>query len=205
MVRRKEVHHIVDAALALAAERGWSELSLADVAARLKMPLSDLVEHFPGKTSILEAYSQYIDDQVLKGDLPEAGEPVRDRLFDILMRRFDAMAPHKAGIKAVLRDSGTDPVALLCGARQFHASMSLMLEAAGVSSSGLLGLFRIEAISAVYVYALRIWLKDDSPDMSSTMASLDKALRRAEDMASLLGKRRSAPSSGVQDAAQHPS
>jgi len=55
-----------------------------------------------------------------------------------------------------------------------------MLEAAGIDSSGLKGLLRTKALSAVYLMSLRGWLKDDTADLSKTMAALDGYLRRLE-------------------------
>ena len=58
--------------------------------------------------------------------------------------------------------------------------MAWSLEAAGIGASGLLGLIRIKGLGLIYLAALRVWLEDESPDMSATMARLDKDLKRAE-------------------------
>lgn len=183
-------HHdrIVDAAMALAAERGWRGLSLAEVAARAEVSLADLVDAFPSRSSILDAYGRRIDERMLAGGHETEG-PVRDRLFDVLMRRFEAMAPDRRALAAILRDGGIDPLAALCGLRRFGRSMALTLEAAGLSSEGLAGLARIEALSIVALYAFRVFLDDDSADLSRTMAALDSALRRAEGVAGLVWRR----------------
>ena len=56
-------------------------------------------------------------------------------------------------------------------------------EAAGVDAGGLLGPFRIAALSALFVQVGHVWLADDSPDLSATMKALDTALARAESLA----------------------
>ena len=58
-----------------------------------------------------------------------------------------------------------------------------MLEAAGISASGPFGLLRTKGLLAVWLAALRVWLADDSNDLSRTMAALDRYLRRAERLA----------------------
>lgn len=176
---------IIAAAFDLAAERGWRRLALADIAERADMPLAEVVDHFETKTAILDAYIRQIDRQMLEGG-SEAGETTRDRLFDVVMRRFEAMAPHRRALAVILRESGDDPWALICGGRRFLKSMALTLETAGLSSAGLAGLARIEGLSAVYLYAFKAFLDDDSADLSRTMAALDKALRRAESVAIVL-------------------
>ncbi len=182
----------VDATLAatmeLAAERGWRSLSLADISDRSGVALADLVEQFPSKAAILAAYTRSVDARMLAAGT-ETGETPRDRLFDVIMRRFEAMAPDRRGLAAILRQAGDDPLLLVCGARRFVQSMALTLEAAGLSSSGLWGMIRLKGLAAIYLYTMRVFVEDDSPDLTRTMAALDKALRRVESVAVLLWRR----------------
>jgi hypothetical protein len=68
--------------------------------------------------------------------------------------------------------------------------MRWMLEAAGVSTAGLRGALRVRGLMAVWLWALRAWERDESADLSGTMAALDTALRRAETAAAWLGTHR---------------
>ena len=121
----------VDALLTLAAERGWQSVSLADIAQRAGLTLVELYQQFPSKGAILREFHQRLDVAVLTGDLPGAGEGVRDHVFEVMMRRFDAMQPHKEAIRAILRDSRRDPLFFLCSAPHLFKTASLMLEASG--------------------------------------------------------------------------
>jgi len=179
----------IAAAMELAVERGWRRLALADIAERAGVPLAELVEHFPSRGAILGAYVKTVDSRMLAGG-GESGEAARDRLFDVIMRRFEAMAPERRALWVILRESGDDPLALLCGARRFLHSMALTLEAAGLSSSGLGGLARIKGLSIIYLTALRTFLSDDSADLARTMAALDRSLRRTEWIMGLIKRRR---------------
>lgn len=188
--------HVIEVALRLAAEPGWAGLALADIAAAAKLPLAELYALYPSKTAILVALSREVDRQVLAGLEPGAEESTRDRLFDLIMKRFDALAPHRDGLAAVVRDAGRDPVAALCGLDQLARSMALMLEAAGVSSSGLAGALRTKGLGIIYLATMRDWFRDDSTDKSRTMAALDARLRRAEGWARRLDRRGPAKSPG---------
>jgi AcrR family transcriptional regulator len=181
--------HVIEAALRLAAERGWAGLALADIAAAAKLPLAELYASHPSKTAILVALSREIDRQAVAGFAPDADESTRDRLFDLIMKRFDALTPYRDGLSAVARDAGRDPVAALCGFGQLARSMALMLEAAGVSSSGIGGALRTKALGAIYLMTMRDWLRDESADKARTMAALDARLRRAEGWARRLDRR----------------
>lgn len=182
MVKKADIpRHIVDSALKLAADQGWRDTSLGDIAEAAKLPLGAVLSVYSSKTAIVAAYSRRIDDEVLKSDDPELiGEPPRDRLFDVMMRRFDALSPHRDAVRSIVSASLRDPVSAFCGAFILRRSMQMMLEAARIGASGLPGLVRIKGLSAIYLSVLRTWLDDDSEDMSRTMSALDRALRRAE-------------------------
>jgi AcrR family transcriptional regulator len=188
--------HVIEVALRLAVERGWASLALADIAAAAKLPLAELYAIYHSKTAILVALSREVDRQVLAGLEPGGEESTRDRLFDLIMKRFDALAPYRDGLAAVARAAGRDPVAALCGLDQLARSMALTLEAAGVSSSGLAGALRIKGLGAIYLATMRDWFRDDSADKARTMAALDARLRRAEGWARRLDRRGAAKSTG---------
>jgi AcrR family transcriptional regulator len=183
---------IIDAALALAAEAGWRGLSLAAVARRAGLALADLYAIFPSKQAILDGFHDQVDEAVLRGGEPDLEhDSAHDRLFEAVMRRFEAMAPYRSGVAAIIEDGRRDPLAVLCGTPRFLRSMAATLEAAGIASDGLGGLLRAKGLGLVYLQTMRVWLRDDTPDQSRTMAALDRALRRGESLCgSLCGLRR---------------
>ncbi|MFQ5763487.1 MAG: TetR family transcriptional regulator [Rhodospirillales bacterium] len=173
---------IIDAALGLAAGRGWRRVRLAEIAAEAGVSMAELRAHFGSKWAIVGAFVRRTDDAVLAAGAAE-GSSARDRLFDVLMRRFDALEPHRDAVNAILRDGLADPCAALCLGPRLLCSMAWMLETAGLSSAGPVGAVRVKGLTLVYLSALRVWLTDDSADLARTMASLDKGLRRAETLA----------------------
>lgn len=189
-------HRAIAAALDLAAREGWERVSLADIAKAAGAKLSELYAVFPSKRAILTAFSRGIDARVLD-DLPQAeeAESPRDRLFDVLMRRFDALEPHRAGLEAVLRATPRDPVGALCGLAVLVQSMAWMLEAAGIPASGLRGAVRAKALALLYGWVLRTWLSDESPDKARTMAALDGGLRRMQPLLGAVARKRTAAGS----------
>ncbi len=171
---------MLDRALGLVAERGWSGTSLAGMAAAAGVPLDTFHRHYPSKAAVLRALSKRVDSAMLAGIEPATGEPARDRLFDALMRRFDALNPHKAAVWAIVRDVGCDPLALACRAGPLCRVLSLTLEASDLDAGGLRGLARIEGLAWIYLATMRTWLRDDTEDMAKTMAALDRRLRTAD-------------------------
>lgn len=196
MVRKAEIPgHIVDQALNLAAEQGWRRTTLGDIAAAAGVTLAELYGHYPSKAAIVGAYMARVDAEMLAAVDPELeSAPARDRLFDVVMHRLDAMKPHKEGVRAILRAAACDPCAALWGACRLKRSLVWILEAAGLDSTGLRGLCRIKGLGLIYLCTLQVWLGDDSEDMAKTMAALDRNLGRVDDLlSSLRGPRRRPP------------
>ncbi|CAN0552021.1 unnamed protein product [Laminaria digitata] len=188
---------ILDAALKLASGMRWRDITMEMIADESGATLARVYELFPSKTALLNGFIRRTDQSVLTGhDFGDAAEPARERLLDVLMRRLDALAPHKDAVASITRDIGADPATLLCSGPAFMKSMAWSLEAAGVGTSGLSGMVRKKGLAAIYLSALRVWLRDDTQDQSVTMAYIDKNLKRAESaiaMTPFRGNRRKGP------------
>ena len=187
---------IITAALQLGAETGWRPLTMDAIAEAAKIKPDDLRARFATKRAILDGFAARIDQQVLDAAADD-GKTIRERLFDLIMCRFDALEPHKANLRAMLPDApsklvGADPrlaVHALCVSRR---AMKSSLEAAGADA-------KIKALMAVYGGALRIWLFDETGTMDKVMANLDKSLARLEGLAETFLARRG---SGNSEAAE---
>ena len=169
---------LVGAAFAIAGRDGWARVSVAAAAADAGLDLDRARARFSGRDAILLRFGQLADSAAWVGAASD-GTP-RDRLFDTLMRRFDVLQAHRDGVRAILSSLPGQPALALLLAATTNNSMGDMLEAAGLASTGLRGLLRTKGLTAVWLYATRAWERDDSPDLSGTMAALDKALAQAE-------------------------
>lgn len=195
--------HIVKTALALAATRRWSSVCMREIAEASDVSLAELHELYPSKAAIIHAHFRSVDETVLKTKFAfDEDDGPRDRLFDVLMRRFDALSEDRDGVLSVLNALRGDPLSALCMANSFAGSMRWMLEAAGIRATGMPGRLVVKGLCAVWLATLRVWERDESEDMARTMAALDKNLRRAERLRAILpGPRRRAPEEPQEDAA----
>jgi ubiquinone biosynthesis protein COQ9 len=182
---------LVTAAFRLAGEEGWRRVNVAKSARAAGLPLCEARDRFPSRNAILLRFGRLADQAALR-DAPSEG-PVRDRLFDLLMSRFDVMQTHRAGLKALLRALPTDPPTAILLACATKRSMRWMLQGAGVTATGPRGELQVRGMLAVWLWAVRAWERDESGDLSGTMAAVDKALERAEQVASWLHGQRRAP------------
>src|SRR5438128_8552396 len=189
---RNAADRIIDATLARIPTEGWRGVSLSAIAAAAELPILQVYRVFHSKQAILRGLHSRLDQIVLAD--PPAAEPderPRDRLFDLLMRRFDALQPYKPALDVLRRDLLGDPVTALCAGASLLRSMRWMLEAADIPTGGVRGAIAVRLAAASYLSAMRVWQRDDSPDLARTMAALDARLRRIEGwFGSVPGRRR---------------
>jgi AcrR family transcriptional regulator len=176
-----DADRIIDATMALIAAGGWRNVSLAAVAEETGLTILQVYQVFPSRTAILCGFFRRIDEAALAAPVEaETGERPRDRMFDLLMRRFDALQPYRAPLTALRRDLPFDPLSALAAAAALLCSMRLTLETAGISSDGIGGVIAVKLVAAAYLFASQTWARDESPDLAPTMAALDRRLRGIE-------------------------
>ncbi len=172
---------IIDALMTLAAGERWDRITLPMVARTAEVSLADLRDAFPSKGAILGGFSKRIDRIVLDGTGEDMlGEPARERVLDVMMRRLDALAPYKAGLKEVAAAARRDLVMLGALNQVALNSWRYMLAAADIDTEDGLGMVRVQGAAFVFARTLEVWFEDDGPDMAATMAKLDKELGNGE-------------------------
>jgi AcrR family transcriptional regulator len=172
---------IVDALMHLAAERRFEDISVRDISKAAGVSLADFRDAFPSKGAVLGGFTRRIDRIVLAQDDGELSEESsRERLFDVLMRRLEAMTPHRAGLREVAAWLRREPTAALAMNQVAMNSMRFMLEAAGIEAEGASGAIKLQGLTLAWGRVLQVWLDDDEPTLSKTMAELDRVLTRGE-------------------------
>lgn len=170
---------VVEAALELADSQGWRRTTLSDIARAAGLSLADLHGQLRSRGAILAACVRHFDRIALAGPALDKDDKPKDRLFDLLMRRFEALKAHRKAVRSMAWDSLGDPAALLA-LKRLLASMGWMLEAAGVPTAGMAGLAKRRILFLAYGSVLVVFLRDDSPDLGKTMAALDRRLSLIE-------------------------
>ena len=160
-----------DAALSLAADRAWPEVTLRDIARRADLPFAELYAEAASKAAVLDHLARRFDLRALEAGA-ELDSDVHDRLFDVVMARVEAMEPHRAALIAVAR--AEDPSLL---ALRFPRTARALLEGGGVDTQGWRGAARVAAMTAVWARVLQVW-RDDEGALNRTMAEIDKRLRQ---------------------------
>ncbi len=178
---------IIAAFMQLLAETPIERIDVKEIAGRANVSLARLREEFDTTLSILAAQMKDIDRAVLDGaDGDMADEPPRDRLFDVLMRRLEALAPHKNAVRSLMRSARCNPGLALALNGLGIRSMRWMLTAAGISTSGGKGAIRAQGLAFIFAQVLRVWADDDDPGLAPTMAELDRGLTRGQSWSRLV-------------------
>ena len=177
----------INALMDLLAEQSFEQIGLAEVAGRAGLKLSALRSEFGSTLVIVGAHIKNIDREVLAGGGADmAEEPARERLFDVLMRRLEALAPYKAAARSLMRSARRNPGLALALNAMGVRSQAWMLEAAGIGASGAKGALRAQGAALMFARVLSVWFDDDEPGLDRTMAALGRGLASAERWAGFL-------------------
>jgi AcrR family transcriptional regulator len=168
---------IRQAAFALAERMAWNKIGMGAIARQAELSLPQLLQHAPSKAAIIEDFARDIDQAMLLvfEKHPAEGE-AHDRLFDVMLKRLEILAPYKYVVESILKGMRAEPTESLRLVQSATDSVSWMISAARVEEEpawqgyGRLGLLRL------YLRILPIWTKDDA-GMARSMAALDRGLR----------------------------
>lgn len=178
----------IDAFMALLADHRFQDIGLAEVAGRAGLKLSQLRAEFGSTFAIYAAHVKEIDRVVLEGGQGDmTDEPARERLFDLLMRRLEALAPYKEAVRSVLLSARRHPGLAFALNAMAVRSQAWMLEAAGISASGPRGALRAQGAALMFARVLGVWVDDEEEGLDRTMAALDRGLASAQRWDGFLG------------------
>ncbi len=178
---------LVGAASAVIAERGWRGFSFAELARRSGKPLAEVYAELPDRGSLLRALGERADAGMLglKAEDLEGLSP-RERVFELVMRRLDALSPHKPALRVIAREGAGDFGLALAGIGNLGRLVDRVLDAAEGGDGVAAVVPRVAAgpvLAAIYVRVFNVWLADDTPDLARTLAELDRRLQQAEGVA----------------------
>jgi ubiquinone biosynthesis protein COQ9 len=168
---------LIAAAFKLAETRDWSSISLLEIAHAADLPLDEVRRAAGSKSQIISGFMRLVDDEMLKrAPTKVADDGRRDALFEVIMSRFDILAPYKTALKSITKAGPADTTLVM----PYLNAQRWMLTAAGINADGASGLVRTGGLGSLYASVFRTWLDDDDAGLARTMAALDRRLRRGE-------------------------
>jgi len=161
-------NRVIDAAMKLAARRDFGDVSLSDIAFEADLSLADLRDLFPSKGAIVGGFSRRIDRQVLEEfSAKNSHDPARDRLYEVLRKRLEALEPYRDALESISRWAARDPL----------ISTALNREAAEIDSEGPVGSLKLQGLAMAWGRVLDAWFQDG---FSFALETLDREIARGE-------------------------
>ena len=167
MANEDILNRATEAALALAAERPWRDVSLREIAERAGVDFVELYAKAPAKPLLVLRLSQTLDRAALATAATQSDDP-HDRLFDATMARIEAMEAHREALRSMARGEG--PISI---APHLPMTARAILEAAGVTATPP----RLVAMTLLWGRVVQVW-RDDEGALNRTMAEIDKRLKQ---------------------------
>lgn len=172
------------------ASDGWQSIDLEKLSHECDFDVLNVTGGIRNKIDLLVAFSAFIDttvNQSIDVDLKDDQIPIRERLLEALLIRFEALAPYKAGVTKLMKTFPPNPTFVVIGSKSLKLSMEATLTAVGLEAKGIQGAIRVKGLCMIFMSGVCAWAKDNSEDLSATTRILDERLKQTENIISNLG------------------
>ena len=172
------------------ASDSWQSIDLESLSQECDFDVLNVTGGIRNKVDLLVAFSAFIDmtvHQSIDADLKDDQIPVRERLLEALLIRFEALAPYKAGVIKLMKTFLHNPSFVVIGSKSLKLSMEATLAAVGLEAKGIQGAIRVKGMCMIFMSGVCTWSKDNSEDLSATTRILDERLKQTENIISNLG------------------
>ena len=167
--------------------RPLADLTVAEIAAHADVDTALALAIAGDPQQLVLGKMAALDDQAVLesfADIEDAGAvSIRDKIFEVLMHRFEVYAPYRIQIQALNRAARRRPDLALALGLGLQSVTCRMLVMAGDHCDGWRGSMRVKGVAGMVMVVARVWMKDDSPDLAPTMKELDRRLQQAEEWA----------------------
>lgn len=174
---------IVDTAIELAEEVSWDGVRLREVADRLGITMAELQDHYRDLDGVADAWFARAWRAMLA---PMAGDfaamPAEARLHLILMRWFDALAPHRIVTHQMLSEKfyPSHPHHWVPMIFNLSRTIHWLRDAALLDAGGRRRQVEEVGLTALFLATLAVWRRDETPGQERTRAFLRRRLAQAD-------------------------
>ena len=172
------------------ASDGWQSIDLEKLSHECDFDVLNVTGGIRNKVELLVAFSAFIDttvNQSIDADLKDDQIPIRERLLEALLIRFEALAPYKTGVIKLMKTFPPNPTFVVIGSKSLKLSMEATLTAVGLEAKGIQGAIRLKGLCMIFMSGVCAWAKDNSEDLSATTRILDERLKQTENIISNFG------------------
>jgi len=192
---------IVDDTIALAEEVGWDNVRLRMVAGRLGITLTEIGEHYRDLDAVADAWFGRARAAMLAPvDTEFSTLPTRERIRWLMMRWFDALAPHREVTVQMLMAKMWPVHVHHWVPMIFNLSRTILWlrDAAGLDAGGVRRQIEEIGLTNLFLAALCVWARDDTEGQERTRRFLTRQLAMADMlMATAFSRRRPRADAGT--------
>jgi AcrR family transcriptional regulator len=169
--------------MAAAEAEGWDAVRLRRVAETLGCPLAALHGRFRDLDAVADAWFAGAGHaMVAPVDADFFDRPTPERLHFLIMRWFDALAPHRRVTAAMLRGKLYPGHPHHWAPMIFNLSRTIhwLRDAAGLDATGRRRQIEEIGLTGVFLATLAAWCRDRSDGQEKTRRRLEQALERSD-------------------------
>lgn len=172
---------IIEESFLFIEKNSWERFSIEKFATLNKYKIMEVKNFIDNKNQLLFEFSKMIDDKVEENiDTDEfENSNIKDNIFELIMMRFDVMTPFKGGLKKIINEI-KNPIILKKISHNIMESMDFYLEFSNAYDDSIFDIIKKKSLFLIYSYCFKVWLEDDSEELSKTMSELDRLLNYSE-------------------------
>lgn len=193
MTLEEKKDRVIEAAMPIVAEKGWSRDALREAAEDAGFSQSDMHELFPG--GVLDALAHFADraDRAMIAALSDMDLDtmrVRDKVAAGVMARLEFNQPYRQAVRQAVAYLSIPPRSLT-SSKIIWRSADRIWQMAGDTATDYNHYTKRMLLSGVISATILYWLGDDSPDYEDTRAFLDRRIENVLTLGGFIGKLKS--------------
>ena len=182
MNSNNQEHHLLDRAFEIIQREGWEKFSLLNLSKQEKINIKEVKNYFKNKNEIIDRFSLMIDSKVeSKVNLDDFKiSSKKDNLFELIMIRLEEMKRYKISLINIIDSAKHKPILVSKISKNVMNTLDFYLELTSCYESSPFDLLKKQTLFFIYSFTFKTWLKDETEDLASTMAELDRLLTLSE-------------------------
>ncbi len=175
-------HELIKEAFVVIERVGWDKFSILDLLKKEKITKKEVNSFFKNKSDVIDKFSIMIDSVVeSKINIDDFRiSSKKDNLFELIMIRLEEMKIYKKSLKKIIESAKKNPILLSRISNNVMNTMDFYLELTSCYNDTPIDFLKKNTLFFIYSFAFRTWLKDETDDLASTMAELDRLLTMSE-------------------------
>ena len=175
-------HYLLKKAFEIIERDGWETFSLQNLSKQEKIKNEDIKFYFKNKNEIIDKFSTMMDSIVeSKVNLDDFKiSSKKDNLFELIMLRLEEMKNFKISLVKIIESAKKKPLLLKRISSNVMNTLDFYLELTSCYENTPIDFLKQNTLFFIYSFTFKTWLKDESDDLSSTMAELDRLLTFSE-------------------------